>query len=86
MGLSDDEFRQVGAPPSSVRLPPESGGGYLAYLASHHHLHCLVRVDPPPPSTLTSYTFIEGKKTDFLSQREIMEDITHSNRTSKPFW
>lgn len=26
---------------SAVQLPPESGGGYMAYLASHHHLHCL---------------------------------------------
>ncbi|KAK3380986.1 hypothetical protein B0H63DRAFT_523720 [Podospora didyma] len=41
MSLSEDELRQVGAPPTSVRLPPEGGGGYLAYLASHHHLHCL---------------------------------------------
>ncbi|KAI1381454.1 hypothetical protein F4677DRAFT_440669 [Hypoxylon crocopeplum] len=41
MGLSDEELRRSGASPDSVRLPPESGGGYLAYLASHHYLHCL---------------------------------------------
>lgn len=48
MSLSEPELRRAGAPADSVRLPPESesesesgGGGYLAYLASHHHLHCL---------------------------------------------
>ena len=41
MGLTEEELRLVGAPTTSIRLPPESGGGYMAYLASHHHLHCL---------------------------------------------
>ncbi|KAK7750556.1 hypothetical protein SLS62_007532 [Diatrype stigma] len=41
ISLSEAELRRAGAPPDSVRLPPESSGGYLAYLASHHHLHCL---------------------------------------------
>ncbi|KAM7223007.1 protein of unknown function (DUF3328) domain containing protein [Rhypophila decipiens] len=41
MGLTDEELEKVGAPTNSVRLPAESGGGYMAYLASHHHLHCL---------------------------------------------
>ncbi|KAI1136544.1 hypothetical protein F5Y05DRAFT_414804 [Hypoxylon sp. FL0543] len=41
MSLNEEEVRRVGASPDAVRLPPDSGGGYMAYLASHHHLHCL---------------------------------------------
>lgn len=54
MSLNEDELRRAGVTPtdSMVRLPPsadnndsgseaESEGGYLGYLASHHHLHCL---------------------------------------------
>jgi hypothetical protein len=41
MNLSEEELVQVGGSPDSVRLPSESGGGYLAYLSSHHMLHCL---------------------------------------------
>ncbi len=41
ISLSEEELQRAGAPPGAVRLPPESGGGYMAYLASHHHLHCL---------------------------------------------
>lgn len=42
IGLSEKELIRAGASPiSAVQLPPESGGGYMAYLASHHHLHCL---------------------------------------------
>ncbi|KAI1418054.1 hypothetical protein F5Y13DRAFT_184568 [Hypoxylon sp. FL1857] len=41
MGLTKEEVRRTGAPLDAVRLPAESGGGYMAYLASHHHLHCL---------------------------------------------
>lgn len=42
MGLTEEELTRAGASPTSaVQLPPESGGGYLAYLGSHHHLHCL---------------------------------------------
>ncbi|KAI1427950.1 hypothetical protein F5Y12DRAFT_98706 [Xylaria sp. FL1777] len=41
MGLTPLELERVGGSADSVVLPPESGGGYLAYLASHHHLHCL---------------------------------------------
>ncbi|KAI0169218.1 hypothetical protein GGR52DRAFT_593000 [Hypoxylon sp. FL1284] len=42
MGLTETELRQLGvAPESAVRLPASSGGGYMAYLASHHHLHCV---------------------------------------------
>ncbi|OTA57161.1 hypothetical protein K449DRAFT_467922 [Hypoxylon sp. EC38] len=41
MSLSEEEMRRAGVSLDAVRLPPESGGGYMAYLASHHHLHCL---------------------------------------------
>ncbi|KAI1641742.1 uncharacterized protein F4817DRAFT_362837 [Daldinia loculata] len=41
MGLSEEELRRAGGSPDSMRLPPESGGGYMVYLASHHYLHCL---------------------------------------------
>lgn len=42
MSLSEEELTQTGASPvSAVKFPPESGGGYMSYLASHHHLHCL---------------------------------------------
>lgn len=42
MSLSEEEVAQTGASSvSAVKFPPESGGGYMAYLASHHHLHCL---------------------------------------------
>ncbi|KAI2635604.1 hypothetical protein GGS26DRAFT_549941 [Hypomontagnella submonticulosa] len=41
MSLTEEELARVGASPDSVRLPPEIGGGYLAYLSSHHQLHCL---------------------------------------------
>ncbi|GAW23052.1 hypothetical protein ANO14919_126000 [Xylariales sp. No.14919] len=39
--LSEEDLRRVGLCDEAVRLPPESGGGFMAYLASHHHLHCL---------------------------------------------
>lgn len=38
MSLSEDDLIRVGGSPNSVRLP---GGGYMAYLSSHHQLHCL---------------------------------------------
>lgn len=41
VGFSEEEVRAAGATThDAVQLPPESGGGYLGYLASHHHLHC----------------------------------------------
>lgn len=43
LSITEDELLRVGAPRDSVRLP--GGGGYLAYLASHHHLHCLVSLN-----------------------------------------
>lgn len=42
IGVNEEERRKVGASPTSVKLSPESGGGYLSYLESHHHIHCLV--------------------------------------------
>ncbi|KAI0803807.1 hypothetical protein GGR55DRAFT_375066 [Xylaria sp. FL0064] len=39
--LSEDDRCKVGLSNEAVRLPPESGGGFMAYLSSHHHLHCL---------------------------------------------
>ncbi|KAI0142325.1 hypothetical protein F4776DRAFT_501976 [Hypoxylon sp. NC0597] len=40
VSLSEEEMRRTGASLDAVRIPPESGGGYIAYLASHHHLRC----------------------------------------------
>ncbi|TVY34337.1 Cyclochlorotine biosynthesis protein [Lachnellula subtilissima] len=39
--ISHDELMKVGAPESSVKLPPDSGGGYMAWLEVFHQLHCL---------------------------------------------
>ena len=42
ISLSEEELIRAGVSPiSAVQLPTESGGGYMAYLSSHHHLHCL---------------------------------------------
>ena len=47
MSLSEAEMLKVGADlDTAVQLPPESGGGYLAYLESQHHIHCIVSNSP----------------------------------------
>ena len=40
-GLSHEELVQLGAPESSVQLPAEEGGGYMAVLEVYHHIHCV---------------------------------------------
>ena len=42
MGLSDEVMEKIGHSKDSVRLPPESGGGYMANLEVHHQIHCVV--------------------------------------------
>jgi hypothetical protein len=69
MSLSEEELKQVGASPDSVRLPPESGGGYLAYLSSHHLLHCL-------------YLLHQSLHQDYYSQFSVVWDLTPARRLS----
>ena len=42
MSISQDTLERIGAPKSSVRLPDESGGGYMGALEVFHQLHCVV--------------------------------------------
>ena len=35
----------MGAPRDSVRLPAESGGGYLGYVQMLHYIHCLYKLN-----------------------------------------
>lgn len=47
--ISHDELLKIGAPESSVKLPPDSGGGYMAWLEVFHQLHCLVSFEDLTP-------------------------------------
>ncbi|KAI9756384.1 MAG: hypothetical protein M4579_003888 [Chaenotheca gracillima] len=38
---SEEDMDRIGADRDSVRLPPESGGGYYATLEVFHQMHCL---------------------------------------------
>ncbi|KAK9418792.1 putative Tat pathway signal sequence [Seiridium unicorne] len=69
MSLSEEELKQVGGSPNSVRLPPESGGGYLAYLSSHHLLHCL-------------YLLHQSLHQDYYSQFSVVWKLTPQRRLS----
>ena len=40
--IGEDTLDRVGASRRNVRLPEESGGGYMAYLEIFHLLHCVV--------------------------------------------
>ena len=41
--IDQDALNRVGGWKHSVKLPEESGGGYMAYLEVFHLLHCVVR-------------------------------------------
>ncbi|KAI2465739.1 hypothetical protein F4781DRAFT_408110 [Annulohypoxylon bovei var. microspora] len=69
MSLNDEELRQAGASPDSMRLPPESGGGYMAYLASHHHLHCL-------------YLLHQSLHQDYYQTRSVVWNVSAERRLS----
>ena len=42
MSISHDTLRKIGASEDSIRLPPESGGGYMGALEVFHQIHCVV--------------------------------------------
>ena len=42
ISITEAELDLLGAPRTSVSLPPESGGGYTAALEIHHQLHFVV--------------------------------------------
>ncbi|KAI1394214.1 uncharacterized protein F4822DRAFT_387477 [Hypoxylon trugodes] len=70
MSLSEEDLHRTGASPdTAVRLPPESGGGYLAYLASHHHLHCL-------------YLLHQSLHADYYSSRSVIWEMSQERRLS----
>ncbi|KAI9711040.1 MAG: hypothetical protein M1820_002478 [Bogoriella megaspora] len=62
IAISENELQKVGAPAHSVQLPPESGGGYLAYLEGHHHLHCL-------------YLLYQSLHEDYYSSHSVVWDM-----------
>ena len=39
--ISHETLLRIGASEDAVRLPPESGGGYMAALEAVHQLHCV---------------------------------------------
>jgi hypothetical protein len=41
MSVSKEAVIKSGENPDAVRLPPELGGGYLAWAEVNHQLHCL---------------------------------------------
>ncbi|MCJ1451359.1 hypothetical protein MMC28_001695 [Mycoblastus sanguinarius] len=41
MSISHDTLRKIGASEDSIRLPPESGGGYMGALEVFHQIHCV---------------------------------------------
>ena len=41
MSVSEDVVLRSGETKDAVRLPPEMGGGYLAWAEVNHQLHCL---------------------------------------------
>ncbi|XXH01899.1 hypothetical protein Hte_008261 [Hypoxylon texense] len=69
MGLTDEELLKTGASPDSVRLPLESGGGYLAYIADHHYLHCL-------------YVLHQSLNQEYYSTRSVMWNMSAERRSS----
>lgn len=40
--IDENTLDRVGGSKDSVKLPEESGGGYMAYLEIFHLLHCVV--------------------------------------------
>ena len=42
MSISEETFEQLNASVHSVKLPEESGGGYMGLLVMVHQLHCVV--------------------------------------------
>ena len=40
--VDEETLDRVGASRRNVKLPEESGGGYMAYLEIFHLLHCVV--------------------------------------------
>ncbi|KAI1376971.1 hypothetical protein F4677DRAFT_416948 [Hypoxylon crocopeplum] len=69
MSLSEEELARVGGSPDSVRLPLESGGGYMAYLSSHHQLHCL-------------YLLHQSLHQDYYATRSKVWDMSAERRLS----
>ena len=46
ISISREELVKIGGSEASVKLPPESGGGYMGWLEIYHQIHCLVRAQP----------------------------------------
>lgn len=42
MSISETELREINPPQWPVRLPEESGGGYMGLVEFVHQIHCLV--------------------------------------------
>lgn len=69
IGLTPTELSLIGGSPHSVRLPPESGGGYMAYLSSHHQLHCL-------------YLLHQSLHQSYYSSRSVVWELSAARRLS----
>ncbi|KAI0101538.1 hypothetical protein GGR51DRAFT_563438 [Nemania sp. FL0031] len=67
ISFTEEELRLAGAAPDAIRLPVESGGGYLGYLASHHYTHCL-------------WLLHMSLHEDFYASRSIMWNMTRERR------
>ena len=42
MSISQETLDRIDHSPESVRLPPESGGGFMGSLEVFHQIHCVV--------------------------------------------
>ncbi len=58
ISISHDTLKRIGGSEDSVKLPPESGGGYMGALEIVHQLHCVVSSDLPP--TLSHLIFFQN--------------------------
>lgn len=58
MSISHDTLKRIGGSEDSIKLPPESGGGYMGALEIFHQLHCVVSSDIPP--TLSHLIYSES--------------------------
>ena len=58
MLIIHDTLKRIGASEDSIKLPLESGGGYMGALGIAYQLHCVVSYDLIP--TLSHLTFVQN--------------------------
>ena len=72
--ISHDTLKRIGASEDSIKLPPESGGGYMGMLEIVHQLHCVVSSDTPfyfVPSNIHENLLRQATNAEYYKNRSL---------------